>query len=146
MGDGRVGVASGRITACDMPVWPRKYDACTASDARGGQIRDFLHPHQYLSYTDTRSFVCARACVAVCLSFTHFAVTPCPKTGHPAYHTPTLPGGKFPVVESVSAGAGTRQKVSPVCKCATSTACETGSGGRRSVGCLFMRLPLSAVC
>lgn len=136
-----MGVASGRITACDMPVWPRKYDACTASDAGGGQIRDFLRPHN-ISLTPTHILsVCPHVCAAVSLSCTDFTVTPCSKKGRPAYHTSTFLGGKFPVIESVSAGAGTRQKVSPVCERATGTACETGSGRRRSVGCLLFEAP-----
>lgn len=127
VGDGRVGVASG--APCDHTI--RHYASKSTRSALLLMLLvgrfEISPPHSIsLSLSNTLSSF-------VCLCASH----PTSQEGHPAYHTSTISGGESPVIESVSAGAGTRQSLTRVRACHPGTACETASGARRSVGCLL---------
>lgn len=141
VGDGRVGVASGRIN--DHAIC--QYGPASTTHAlllmpEVGRFEIFSTLTISLLHRYTFFCVCARVCS--CLPIFH------PSHCHPMFQEGLsclshvkIARRKIPCHRVSQCRRGHPSKVSPVCKRATSTACETGSGGRRSVGCLLYEAP-----
>lgn len=101
---------------------------------------------QYLSYTDSHSF-CVSTCVSLPAYLSHpFTLTPVPKKGHLTYHSSTFLDGISPVIESVSAGAGTRQKSHPCASVPPAQYARQAAAVADQWDVDYMRLPIPEVC